>query len=80
MTMHKRRTTWGFSIVDGLLAAGVVALLCGCVLGVASNPTWWRWCLDVLDVRDWGRWTRTGVGVALLGMLLLIRAWPEKKC
>lgn len=79
MTMQKRRTPRGFSIVDGLLAVGVAAVLCGCMLGVVSNPTWWRWCLDLLDVRDWGRGTRTGVGMALLAVLLLIRVWPEKK-
>lgn len=66
-------------LVDWLLILVIVAIGCAGVLLVAATPPWWKWCLDRLDVRDWGVATRTIIGAALLAVLLGIRSWPERK-
>lgn len=77
--MQEPRAPFRQSMVDSFLFAAFVALLFAILLSMASDPNRWRWCLDILDVRDWRHWEWTGVGTALLGVLLLIRVWPEKK-
>lgn len=66
-------------LVDALLVAAIVAVICGVLAMVVATPAWWKWCLDRLDVRDWGVGTRSGVGAALLAVLLVIRLRPERK-
>ena len=64
----------GATAFDWLLIAINVALLCGGVFYVLTSPKWWCWCLGILDVRDWTHWTWTGIAVALLAALWLVRA------
>jgi hypothetical protein len=66
------KPTTELTLFDWLLIAIVVAFLCGGMFYVLTTPTWWGWCLDVLDVRDWTHWMWTGVAVALLVALWLV--------
>ncbi len=65
------------AIFDWLMVVVILALLLVVAYFVLSSPRWWLWCLDILDVRGWKHWTWTGVVIALLIVLAVIRFWPE---
>ncbi len=76
MTGQRIRLPW----FDSLLIAAIIALLGVVAYWVLSSPPLWAWCLNTLDARGWTHWTWTGVVVALVAALAVIRLWPEKTC
>ena len=69
----KNRLPW----FDWLLAAAMVALLLIVGAFVVLSPTWWLWCINMLDVRDWSHWAWLRVVVGLLVVLATIQFWPN---
>jgi short subunit fatty acids transporter len=65
--------------IDAFLVAVTLILLVVCLSVLMSQPTLWRLCLSILDIRGWTNGTWTGVGVALLACFLFVRLWPERK-
>jgi hypothetical protein len=74
--MQERKKT-GLDSFDWLLVGMIVAVLFAGVFLLLQSPTWWGWCLRILDTRNWSNRAWTGAGIALLGVLFLIRVWPE---
>jgi len=77
LRIGNRKKPRGVVVVDWVLVAVVVVLLCLVAFWVLSSPIYWAWCLDCLDMRDWDHGVWTGATLALLGILFLMRVWPE---
>jgi hypothetical protein len=67
-------------LVDWLLVIIIVCILVWGASFIIPFATFWGWCLDTFDVRTVRYWSREKwlcfVG-AWLGILLLMRLWPE---
>jgi hypothetical protein len=66
------------TVLEWLLVTVIGALLCVVALFVLSSPMWWSWCLSRLDARGWNHWTWTGVVVALVLALTVIRFYGQE--
>jgi hypothetical protein len=76
---NRRQKTVQLALLDWLLLAVIVAFLGVGLFFALFVPPWSCRCLDLLDAHDWGRWTWSGVAMALAAVLAAMRCWPESR-
>lgn len=75
----RRKHALGMTRRDWLWIALITTLLCIVAFLILTDPEVLRWCLRILDMRNWTYWAWIGVVAAMVIALLVIRFWPAAR-